>query len=79
MKTTVKEDYLYPSKYGSHSSMINEEETESLTDKNLVVCQDDVGNYTTSRDRLDTGLADPNRYHSDRFVNFYQKEKKSAR
>lgn len=76
---TVKEDYPYPSKYGSHSSMINEEETAKLTDANLVVCSDETGNYTTSRERLDTRLADPNRYHSDRFVNFFQKEKKNSK
>lgn len=27
-----------------------------------VLCKDDAHYYITSRDRLDTGLADPNRY-----------------
>jgi len=58
--------YKYPSRFGSHSSMIDETATAELANGNLIVCADDYGTYTTERDRLDTGLADPNRYTSDR-------------
>lgn len=44
-----------PSFYGSHKSMV----VEDLGD--TVVCKDDRGTYTTSKDRLDNGLADPSR------------------
>jgi hypothetical protein len=44
-----------PTPYGSHASMI----VKDLEDK--VILKDDFGEYTTTKDRLDTGLADPNR------------------
>lgn len=53
-----------PSDYGSHASMIDNEETEKLEDDKLVALRDSVGVYVTKRDRLDTGLADPNRYQN---------------
>ena len=51
-----------PSPYGSHTSMISKEWTEKLTDPELVVLQDDNGFYVTERKKLDSGVADPNRY-----------------
>lgn len=45
-----------PSAYGSHKSMIVRE----LDDGRLVL-QDQLGEYITTADRLDTGLADPKR------------------
>ena len=51
----------YPSLFGSHASMINEEETAKLNDPKKVVLEDDWGLYTTDRDRLDKGMTDPNR------------------
>ena len=51
-----------PSLYGSHSSMI-EETTDSW-----VILRDEKGTYKTTKDRLDTGLADPRRYDSSREV-----------
>jgi hypothetical protein len=51
-----------PSQYGSHSVMLDQEKTEALGDPKLVVLKDEKGFYTTERNRLDTGLADPNRY-----------------
>lgn len=42
--------------FGSHAEMIVEE----LGD-DKVVCQDDLGKYYTTRDRIDSGLADTNR------------------
>jgi hypothetical protein len=55
----------YPSAYGSHASMINQEATDKLCDKSLVICQDDNGLYETYRNRLDTGFADPRRSDQD--------------
>jgi hypothetical protein len=61
----------YPSDYGSHASMVDKEATKTLNEgiefDNLsstdsVVIDTDTGSYTTSKNRLDTGLADPNRY-----------------
>ena len=43
--------------FGSHADMIVEEINEKE-----VMCEDQNGRYKTSRDRLDNGLADPNRY-----------------
>lgn len=45
------------SAYGSHSDMV----IEDLGDK--VKCKDDIGTYITDKSRLDTGLADPNRWN----------------
>jgi hypothetical protein len=60
----------FPSKYGSHLSMIDEEKTEELEalygDNNRVVLEDEKGQYITYRSRLDSGLADPRRYTSRR-------------
>jgi len=50
-----------PSRYGSHSSMVVRE-----LEGGRVVCQDDVGEYTTLKSRLDNGMADPNRYSTSR-------------
>ena len=51
-----------PSLYGSHSSMIESEADGSVT------LRDEKGLYETTRDRLDSGLADPRRYNSSRVV-----------
>jgi len=61
-----KEDYPHPTRYGSHASMIDEEETEKLTDKSLVVLKDEHGYYTTKKSILDNGLADPKRCDTTR-------------
>jgi hypothetical protein len=65
-----KEKYPYPSRHGSHSPMINEEKTAELEalfgNSRQVVLEDEKGCYITERRRLDTGLADPNRYSSRR-------------
>ena len=61
----------YPSDYGSHASMLNKEATkelnkdiefEDLSGTDSVVIDTDSGSYKTLKNRLDTGLADPNRY-----------------
>ena len=61
-KTDEKRKAEYPSDYGSHASMIDEEATKALKDRTKVVLRDDQGTYITERKRLDSGLADPNRY-----------------
>ena len=61
-----KEKYPHPSRFGSHSSMIDEEKTSELNDENRVVLLDEHGSYITSRDRLDAGGADPRRYATSR-------------
>lgn len=63
--------YAYPSRYGSHSSMIDEEKTSELNDKNKVVLLDEHGYYITGRTRLDDGLADPKR-HDGKRLNLYK-------
>jgi|6_EtaG_2_1085325.scaffolds.fasta_scaffold62836_2 hypothetical protein len=55
-----------PSLYGSHSSMLVPDATEKLEDADLVVVKDNSGEYITQRKHLDSGLADPNRYHINR-------------
>jgi hypothetical protein len=45
-----------PSAYGSHKSMVKRQ----LEDGRLVL-EDQLGEYITTRDRLDNGLCDPRR------------------
>lgn len=65
---TIKgtETYDYPSRFGSHSSMVNYSKTASAyeltNDESIIVCTDEFGDYVTKRRFLDSGLADPNRY-----------------
>lgn len=56
-----------PSWFGSHKSMVDQAATEALNDPGKVVCKDEKGSYITEANRLDTGLADPNRYCDDRY------------
>lgn len=57
-----------PSQFGSHKSMTNEELTAKIVaDKQnpadaWVVLTDERGPYATISSRLDTGMADPNRF-----------------
>ncbi len=55
-----------PSLYGSHEYMVVDQVT--IGDVEWVALRDEKGVYNTSRDRLDTGLADPRRYDSARVV-----------
>ena len=58
------------SPYGSHEDMVVEPEELEPSDElylthlhhSEVVCKDDKGTYITDKNRLDNGLADPNRY-----------------
>lgn len=64
LPTTAKTDTKYPSPYGSHTCMIDEEATTQLNNEKLVVLKDDDGWYVTERNRLDQNIADANRYGS---------------
>ena len=55
--------------FGSTSDMVidvanylNEDNSEISIADNEVVCKDDRGYYITLSSRIDTGIADPNRY-----------------
>lgn len=51
------------SPYGSHKEMVVDHNQFGLVLKdNEVLLKDDVHYYITTRDRLDTGMADANRY-----------------
>ena len=60
--------------FGSHEEMVVEPEELEPSDElylahlhhSEVVCKDDAGYYVTDKDRLDNGLADPNRYSAKR-------------
>ena len=71
--------YKYKSRFGSESSMINQEETDKLNDPDLVVLSDEFGNYVTQRCRLDTKLADPNRYEVSRLSKLFSTKKKDEK
>ncbi len=59
---------VFPSEFGSHASMVNAELTEKIaaakqdaTDP-WQVLTDERGNYATRKHRIDTQMADPNRF-----------------
>jgi hypothetical protein len=56
--------------------MIDGKATATLGNPNLVVLLDEFGPYTTSRNRLDNGLADPNRFAENRLDKLFEKTKK---
>lgn len=59
---------VFPSDFGSHASMINAELNEKIAAAKQdaadpwQVLTDERGNYTTRKSRLDSGMADPNRF-----------------
>jgi len=59
--------YPYPSRYGSHRSMMipGSEDADGT-----VTCKDEFGDYETHIDRLDSGLADSNRWDRPESRNF---------
>ena len=55
--------------YGTTSDMLVTDEdvlSQFAVKENWVVVKDDLGYYTTPKDRVDSGLADPNRYSFSR-------------
>jgi len=68
-----EEEYIYPSRFGSHSSMVDDEKTISLRDlseikEDEVALEDENGLYISKLKRVDSGLADPNRYANVRKI-----------
>lgn len=57
---------VFPSEFGSHSTMLNAELTEKITKQDAAdpwqIMTDERGNYATRKHRVDSGMADPNRY-----------------
>lgn len=68
--------YPYPSIFGSHASMVNQEKTEALrnetNDPTKVVIDDEYGSYVTTTNRLDDGGADPARYTTSRLGRLFE-------
>jgi hypothetical protein len=58
---------VYPSDFGSHASMANEELNGKISAGKQdaadpwIILKDERGDYATRKSRLDTGMADPNR------------------
>jgi len=60
-RTITKQfEHPYPSRYGSHASMISE--WQRPLDEGLTICEDEKGYYVTEKNRLDSGVADPHRW-----------------
>lgn len=59
-----------PSPYGSHAIMV----VDNPSDHNVnlkdgqILCKDDNGVYITTKNHLNSGLADPNRCASNRLI-----------
>ncbi len=51
-----------PSPFGSHTAMVVRSLDDEGETTGRVVCKDEVGEYITYKGKLDTGLADVNRY-----------------
>ena len=62
-----------PSWFGSHASMVVDHSELQIGGKDIrlsedqVLCKDDSGYYVTEKNKLDNGLADPNRYSNRRY------------
>lgn len=65
-RNVEKAEYPYPTRFGSHASMIDLQETAKLEKEGMVVLKDENGFYITERGRVDSGMADPNRYETSR-------------
>lgn len=63
-KHTTGKTITTKSHFGSHKEMVADcEVTKNIKlNANEVVCKDDQGYYITTIDRIDSGLADPNRF-----------------
>lgn len=56
--------------FGSHSEMIVDSSKSNIKlESNEILCVDDRGYYVTFKNRIDNGLADPNRYTDCKRVN----------
>ena len=70
MATPNQQKYPYPSRFGSHKSMVVKEDGE------FVFCEDEFGQYKTLKNRLDNGCADPFRYAEERIQKLFQGKEK---
>lgn len=72
-----KQAYPYPSRFGSHKSMVIEYVLlDNLGDDTAkAILEDEHGTYITDVDRLDSGLADPNRHATSRLTKLFEKSK----
>ena len=61
-QTTKAEKHPYPSRYGSHITMVNDDMSKELKSNLWVVCEDQDGAYATEVSRLDNGLSDSYRF-----------------
>lgn len=65
-KHIVGRNITTKSAFGSHSDMIVSYEDPIIQtikiDDNQIICKDDSGYYVTYKNRIDSGLSDPNRY-----------------
>lgn len=56
--------------FGSHSDMVvscDDPKIQTLKiGDDQIICKDDAGYYITQKNRIDSGLADPNRYGNDK-------------
>ncbi len=76
MASSRKAPYAFPSRFGSHAIMVNQDETKKLDDTNKIVLTDEYGNYTTDVERLDSGIADPNRFATSRLAKLFARSTK---
>ena len=57
---------VFATDFGSHANMVNAELTEKIAKQDAgdpwQILTDERGNYATRKHRIDTGMADPNRY-----------------
>jgi hypothetical protein len=58
-----EKESAYPSRFGSHESMV----VENNQGEAWIACKDDKGPYVTSRTHLDSGLMDPYRLTTPKF------------
>lgn len=73
-KQSKESQYPYPSRFGSHSSMVVEECIGSHGQE-LVKCKDEYGEYWTPKSRIDSGLLDSNRTNPKRLGKLFQGKK----
>lgn len=69
-KHVVGRQITTKSAFGSHSDMIVQSEDPHIQTIKIgddqIICRDDAGYYITDKYRIDSGLADPNRYANEK-------------
>lgn len=67
------EVYPYPSHFGSYSCMVVKDNEDGT-----VSCHDEFGDFVTDKNRIDSNLADPNRYKESRIQRFFHGRKEET-